>query len=56
MGQDAVTSLVFMIGIIVANVRLAASSWPSHVHERGFFFEFESLEDVGAVVAAMASS
>ena len=26
MGQDAVTSLVFMIGIIVANVRLAASS------------------------------
>ena len=30
MGQDAVTSLVFMIGIIVANVRLAASR---RVHE-----------------------
>jgi len=25
MGQDAVTSLVFMIGIIVANVRISAS-------------------------------
>jgi hypothetical protein len=30
MGQDAVTSLVFMIGIIVANVRISASR---RVHE-----------------------
>ena len=28
---------------------------PSHVHGRGFFFEFESLEDVGAVAACRAS-
>ena len=42
MGQDAVTSLVFMIGIIVANVRLAASrprAW--------FLFGFRAVSDRG---------
>ncbi len=89
MGQDAVTSLVFMIGIIVANVpegllatvtvcltltakrmytkkvmvknlegmqrrpfvRHRRASSPSPDAVGGLFFDFESLEDVGAVAA-----
>ena len=55
MGQDAVTSLVFMIGIIVANVRISASrrvetpsrhrraSSPGEQAMGGLFFDFEAI-------------